>query len=243
MLSRESSADEMRSAASNLPQNRSKQNYMEQGGFRYFTLVEALFFAGLIALYIWNLQYTHPNSWVVFPIWLTLSFLLHHDTPKTMGWRGDNFGAAIRQGAIVFAIFALIVCVSGLFLGGAHRTLLHLTDRNRFMGYFAFCLLQQVGLNSYLTNRFLSALGSPKLAAPLAGIVFSALHWPNPVLVPVTLLGGIAMSWLFAKQRNILPLTLGQAVLGGLVWWAFPIAWHHSMRVGPGYYTFGHILW
>jgi len=30
-------------------------------------------------------------------------------------------------------------------------------------------------------------------------------------------------------------LALGQAVLGALVWWAFPLAWHHSMRVGPGF--------
>ncbi len=50
------------------------------------------------------------------------------------------------------------------------------------------------------------------------------------------------MCLLFAKQRNILPLTLGQAILGGLTWWAFPIAWHHSMRVGPGYYTFAQRL-
>ena len=49
--------------------------------------------------------------------------------------------------------------------------------------------------------------------------------------------------WLFARQPNILPLTLGQAVLGGLVWWAFPLAWHHSMRVGPGYYAFNNHLW
>jgi hypothetical protein len=46
------------------------------------------------------------------------------------------------------------------------------------------------------------------------------------------------MCLVFAKQRNILPLTLGQSILGGLTWWAFPIAWHHSMRVGPGYYAF-----
>jgi len=48
------------------------------------------------------------------------------------------------------------------------------------------------------------------------------------------------MSWLFARERNVLPLALGQAILGSLIWWAFPLAWHHSMRVGPGYYTFGH---
>ena len=46
------------------------------------------------------------------------------------------------------------------------------------------------------------------------------------------------MAWLFAKERNILLLALGQAILGALVWWAFPLAWHHSMRVGPGYGEF-----
>jgi hypothetical protein len=48
------------------------------------------------------------------------------------------------------------------------------------------------------------------------------------------------MTWLFARERNIIPLAIGQAILGMLVWWAFPIAWHHGMRVGPGFYNFGH---
>ena len=216
---------------------------MTEKGLQYLTLAEAFAFAGFVAWYIWDLQYAHPSSWVVFPFWLIASFLLHHDTPETMGWRADNVGPAIRQGLMVFAVFVSVIVVSGFFLGAFHRTLLHLTDRHRFVGYFAFCMLQQVALNSYITNRFLAALNSPKVAAVLAGLIFAGLHWPNPVLVPITLVGGIVMSWLFAKQRNILPLTLGQAVLGGLIWWAFPIAWHHSMRVGPGYYMFGHVLW
>ena len=216
---------------------------MTEKASQYLTLAEAFAFAGFVAWYIWDFQYAHPNSWVVFPFWLIASFLLHHDTPKTMGWRADNVGPAIRQGLMIFAVFVSVIVVSGFFLGAFHRTLLHLTDRHRFVGYFAFCMLQQVALNSYITNRFLAALNSPKVAAVLAGLIFAGLHWPNPVLVPITFIGGIAMSWLFAKERNILPLTLGQAVLGGLIWWAFPIAWHHSMRVGPGYYMFGHVLW
>jgi Type II CAAX prenyl endopeptidase Rce1-like len=216
---------------------------MSQARIRYLTLLEAFFFAAFIGFYIWRLQWAHPDAWLVFPTWLTISFLIHGDTPKTMGWRADNLGEATRQGAIIFVLFVCAVCASGLFLGAFHRAPLHLTDRHRFIGYLAFCLLQQIALNSYLTNRFLSALNQPKLAAFLAGVVFAALHWPNPVLVPITFIGGIAMAWLFAKQRNILPLTLGQAILGGLIWWAFPLTWHHSMRVGPGYYTFGHIFW
>jgi membrane protease YdiL (CAAX protease family) len=102
----------------------------------------------------------------------------------------------------------------------------------------AFCLLQQVGLNSYATNRLLAATGSEVRAALIAGVIFGALHWPNPVLIPLTWIGGTAMAWLFARERNILPLTLFQAILGTLVWWAFPVAWHHAMRVGPGFYHF-----
>ncbi len=210
---------------------------------RYFNFVEGVAFSGFIAWYIWRLQFTHPSAWLVFPVWLVVSFLAHHDTPKTLGWRADNLWPATRRAAVVFGVFILALCAAGLYLDALHRLPAHLISGRRFFGYFSFCLLQQVALNSYLMDRFLSVVERPWVAALLASIIFAALHWPNPVLVPLTLVGGFAMCWLFARERNILPLTLGQAVLGGLVWWAFPIAWHHAMRVGPGYYAFGQHLW
>jgi membrane protease YdiL (CAAX protease family) len=211
--------------------------------FRIFTLIEGFAFSAFIAWYIWRLQFTHPNSWVVFPVWLVVSFVLHRDTPKTLGWRADNLRPASRQAVIVFGICIAVLGAVGVYLGAIHRLPAHFLDSHRFLGYFSFCLLQQIALNSYLMDRFLYAVESPLVAASLASVVFALLHWPNPVLVPLTLVGGFAMCWLFARERNILPLTLGQAVLGGMVWWVFPIAWHHSMRVGPGYYAFGNHLW
>jgi hypothetical protein len=219
------------------------------------TFLEALIFSGLVGMFIWRWQVADPYSWVIFPVWLVASFLLHRDTPKTLGWRGDNLWAATSQGLWMFAAFIAAVVICGICLGALHRTPQHLLDRQRFIGYFAFCTLQQVAVNSYLMNRFLYAASTPipssslqdtnaarqehpLIAAALSSFIFAALHWPNPVLIPVTLIGGFGMCLLFARQRNILPLTLGQAILGGLTWWAFPIAWHHSMRVGPGYYTF-----
>lgn len=210
---------------------------------RYFSFVEGVAFSGFIAWYIWRLQITHASSWLVFPVWLIVSFLAHHNTPKTLGWRADNLWPATRRASIVFGVCILALCAAGIYFDALHRLPAHLIDGHRFFGYFSFCLLQQVALNSYLMDRFLSAVERPWIAALFSSIVFAALHWPNPVLVPLTLVGGFAMCWLFARERNILPLTLGQAVLGGLVWWAFPIAWHHAMRVGPGYYAFGRHLW
>jgi membrane protease YdiL (CAAX protease family) len=209
---------------------------------RVLTFLEALLFSALVGLFIWFWQAAHPLSWIIFPVWLTASFLLHHDTPKTLGWRADNLWPATLQGLPVFSVFIAAVGVIGLALGALHHLPEHLIDHRRFVGYLSFCLLQQVAVNSYLMNRFLAASERPVLAALLSSVIFAALHWPNPVLIPVTLIGGFGMCLLFARQRNILPLTLGQAILGGLVWWAFPVAWHHSMRVGPGYYSFARRL-
>jgi len=207
------------------PHTRRRLAFFDVIGFPLFT-----------AWFIWQLQFTAPRAWVVLGAWLVASFLLHGDTPKTLGWRADNLWPATREVAVVFAIFAAMLCVAGFALGAPRHTLAQLASFRRLSNYFAFSLLQQVALESFLNNR-LMALVSPRwLSSLLAGAIFAALHWPNPVLVPVTFICGTAMAWLFARQRNIIPLAVGQAILGSLVWWAFPPAWHHSLRVGPVYY-------
>ena len=201
-------------------------------------LLEAFAFSAVILLYIWRWQSAPLRTWLIFPAWLLLSFVLRRDTPKTLGWRADNLKAAAQLAVPVFSVFIAAIILAGIALGGLHRLPVHLIEPRRFIGYFAFCLLQQVALQSLTMNRLLRAFSNPNLAALIGGLLFAALHWPNPVLVPLTLIGGTAMCWLFSRQRNILPLVLGQAILGALVFWAFPIAWHHSMHVGPGYYSF-----
>ena len=205
---------------------------------RRLALPEAFAFTLFAMAYIWRLQSTAFNSWIVFPVWLVISFALHGDTPKTLGWRADNLWPASRRTAVVLGVFILAISSVGLFLGASHRLPAHLIEPHRFAGYFAFCLLQEVGLQSFLMNRLLAALRKPIPAVLIAGTLFSLLHWPNPVLVPLTFIGGSVFCWLFARERNIIPLTIAQAILGSIVWWAFPLAWHHSMRVGPGFYSF-----
>ena len=189
-----------------------------------------------IGWFIWRGQFSAPLSWLGFPCWLAASFLIHRDTPKSLGMRADNLWPATRQAAVVYGVFVIALVVTGLALGQPLRPPPNYRSFGRLWAYFAFCLWQQIALNSLLTNRLLSLVTRRWLASAIAGAIFSALHWPNPVLVPLTLTGGTAMAWMFARERNILPLAAGQALLGSLVWWAFPIAWHHMLRVGPGYY-------
>lgn len=205
---------------------------------RLLPLIEVFAFAGFIAWFIWQLQDSFRYAWLVFPVWLIASFLLNSDTPQTLGWRVDNLWSSTKRASMVFMPCALVIAFVGPLVGGEHHSLQHVLLPSRFFGYMFFCLLQQVGLSSLVTNRLLAATDSPMRVSFIAGLLFALLHWPNPVLVPLTFVGGALMAWLFAKERNILSLTVWQTILGSLIWWAFPIAWHHSMRVGPGFYRF-----
>jgi hypothetical protein len=190
-----------------------------------------------IGWYIWRGQFSAHFSVLGVLVWLVVSFLIHRDTPKTLGMRADNLWRATKQAVIVYGTFAILLFIAGIALGQPVHAPPNYRSFGRLWAYFAFCLLQQIALNSLIMNRLLSLLGDRWIASAVAGAIFGALHWPNPVLVPVTLVGGTAMAWMFARERNILPLALGQALLGSLVWWAFPVAWHHMLRVGPGYYS------
>lgn len=207
---------------------------------RWLSLVDVILLPAFILWFIWRLQFTARWTWIFFILWLLASFLLHRDMPKTLGWRTDNLGQACRQAAVLCGAMMAALLVIGAVLGARWETLPHLFSWQRLGGYFAFCLLQQVALNSLVQNRMLSIVPNRLAAASLTGVIFAACHWPNPVLVPLTLFAGAVFAWMFARVRNILPLALGQAVLGSLVSWAFPMAWHHHLRVGPGYYHWPH---
>jgi membrane protease YdiL (CAAX protease family) len=202
-------------------------------------LVSVLDVAGMTAFllwFIWRGQFEYHYSWMVFVVWLAASFLVHRDTPRTLGWRADNLWPAARRAGIWFGAAALLLVGIGFGLGRTSELPEGFFAFDRLWRYFAFCLLQQVALCSYFTNRLAGAVERRWLAAVAAAVIFSAAHWPNPVLLPVTLAGGWGMAYLFARERNILPLAAAQALIGSLTWWAFPIEWHHKLRVGPGYF-------
>jgi hypothetical protein len=202
------------------------------------SLADVILLPTFILWFIWQLQFTARWTSIFFVVWLVASFLLHRDTPKTLGWRVDNLGPATKQAVMTFGAMIVGLLIIGLVLKAPlHPMAENQISWRRVGGYFAFCVLQQLALNSLLHNRMLALVRSEWFAAALTGLVFAACHWPNPVLVPLTFMGGAAMAWMFGRVRNIMPLVFGQVLLGMLVSWAFPLGWHHHLRVGPGYYT------
>jgi hypothetical protein len=202
---------------------------------RWLAIVDLAGMPLVILLFIWRWQRTHFDAWMVFPIWIVASFLIHRDTPKTLGWRADNLKRSGIEAGIFFGVAIAVVLLIAAIRGMPHHLAWQAMGQHLWT-YFAFCLLQQVALNSFLNNRAIALFSRPWVSSLIAGIIFASAHFPNPVLVPITLVGGVAMTWLFRRNRNILPLALGQAIVGSLLAWAFPAAWIHNLRVGPGYW-------
>src|ERR1700749_1443208 len=116
-----------------------------------------------------------------------------------------------------WVVFVGAMIVGLVLIGAGLRAPLrmppNLISWHRLWSYFAFCVLQQVLLNSLVHNRMLSLVTRQWLAAILTGLIFAACHWPNPVLVPLTLIGGTAMAWEFGRPRRLIPLPVWQAIL------------------------------
>jgi hypothetical protein len=187
---------------------------------------------------IWRRSPRTSHAWVILPIWLLATILIHGDTPKTVGARADNLWRSFKRASLVLAPMAIALVfvgfASGMHIPGGPDAF----APHHFINYFAFALLQQVALNSLLSNRLFYLTKKIWPSAICAGVIFAIFHWPNPLLIPATLFIGTVMSWLFLTERNIIPLSFWHMVLGILTSWAFPIAWHHGLRVGPGYYKF-----
>ncbi len=189
---------------------------------------------------IWREPPQVSHAWILLPVWLVASIVIHCDAPTTLGLRADNLWPAARRATFVMGPMAAALIAIGFAIGMRIPHAPGTFAPHHFGNYFAFCLLQQVTLNSLLSNRvyFLTRRTWP--TAFLAAAIFAAFHWPNPVLIPATFIAGVAMSWLFIRERNILPIAAWHMVLGILLGWALPLAWHHGLRVGPGFYTFHH---
>lgn len=106
--------------------------------------------------------------------------------------------------------------------------------------YLGNALWQQILLNGYFYPRLEQVFPDNKEKAILAvGLLFGLVHLPNPVLVPVTMIGGMLCAYFFQKTRNIYVLIIAHSILAVAVMYLWPESWHHHLRIGPGYFLWG----
>lgn len=189
-----------------------------------------------IMLFIWRLQFTFLDfAWFILGF-LILTFFLHGDTWRSLGFGSQGLLPALKTLALPTAIIATVLLLGGVLAGTFSIRVPGSYGIAAFGRYFGWALFQEFGLQAFFTNRIFQASNDSKKSAWLAGAIFGMFHIPNPVLVPLTFAGGVILSRVFIQNRNLIPLALSHAIIGSLASIAIPVGWHHGLRVGPGYF-------
>lgn len=140
---------------------------------------------------------------------------------------------AIRRGWWIVPIAAAI---AGLILLAAWRWhTLRLPTGRLVLLYPIWALGQQFLVQSFFFLRLEQLLRDGRRAVIAAAVLFSSAHTPNPVLVPVTLAGGLVLSEHFRCHRTLYVLAVAQALVALPLAASVPQTVMRDMRVGIGY--------
>lgn len=203
-------------------------------------LLEVSLWVAGVLVYIWWLKEVRVWGavWLaVLLLYLTASFTQRKPSLKEMGWRVDNFGAALRSLLPLMLLMAGLLVANGWLLG---RSVWRAEVTGHFLRYLPWALLQQALLQSYVCLRLWEGWKDEWRTVVWTTFFFAVMHLPNPFLVAASALLGFIASLHFCRIRNVLALALLHALFAVLTFYAVPVEVNGMLRVGPGYYEWRH---
>ncbi len=205
---------------------------------KWIELIEVKIVFIAVLLHIWLL----PKINIFFTggilIFVIASWIYHKDTLDDLGLKWNFDGKYFWKLSQMVIFIVSFVFFLGLFFNENLKLNadLFLTMGKGLIGYVFWALFQQIALNGFIVNR-LRVLNNPENICVVAGVLFMAIHAPNPPLMIATLIGGSMSAYYFIVcNRNIYVLALAHALIAASIHYFLPDAWHHGLNIGPNYF-------
>ena len=172
------------------------------------------------------------GPWRILPVALVLAVTIAHNR-RTGDW---GFSRRALLPAFVWSIVLTIPIVSAFWYIG-HAMGPPPVRRAPVLDFLYVIIwggAQQLVLQTVVLRE--TQRVAPRAAVPLAAAIFAALHAPNPFLMTVTFVGGLAWCWIYARAPNIIPLALSHATATTVVLLSFNPAVTGGLRTGWRYF-------
>lgn len=175
--------------------------------------IDALLALFALLLVVWNARFTRHSVWVQFPL---------EDDLRTRVKRSYTLAGAVTLAAIlIFAVIGLTLGYRQLGWEGAWNRVFNWHLPVIFLLYLPWALLQQFLFQFYVLGRLLTLLPAP-VAVFATGMVYSLVHLPEMGVALVTAPAGVFWTFLYRRDRVLLPLGLSHALLGStFYYWVY----------------------
>ena len=161
-------------------------------------------------------HYYNIAAFILWGAYLLQRLVSVRGMAQEWGFRREGFMQAMKAGGV----FALVAAVPLLAYGWMHsRFPLPATFWMVMILYPVWGLGQQFALQALITRNLrvlVPRLGFRMLAA---SVIFSASHFPNYWLMALTLVAGIAFTWVYEKYRNLWAIGIVHGILGATAYY------------------------
>jgi hypothetical protein len=204
------------------------------GRREWILLVEATVGFLLIMFTVWTPRPLQTRLFWISAAWLALCSamaLARNGIPRLRPPSLKVSACMIASGVLLAAALMALAAAAGTLHGlfGARDPLRHAG------GYLCWAIIQQYIQQTFFFARFEQVTRNGIVSGLLTALLFGVAHLPNPVLAPVTFLGGWVLCELFRRYRSVLPLGIGHGLVGIAIALSVPDHLQHHMRVGLGY--------